>query len=199
MPGWATALDCAHWTEPAENRTWEEPQSDVALDYVDGAGGTGEWNLARIRVGDELQTTYDGKLVAGLLSTEKDAEELVIVGPGDVLAVTVQGYTGAYGDDWDNFNADWTVDWAILKGDVTNITLTNQASPYAVVRPATVVLANGAGPTLNNSLYTWNAIDGRQVYLKVDVAEEFSGQELEIAFRFTRNLGNGEYASYWHT
>ena len=92
----------------------------------------------------------------------------------------------------------WDVDWAIIKGDITNIKLTHEASPEAIVRPATVALANGAGPNLNNSLYTWNAIDGRQVYFKVDVAENFSGQDLEIAFRFTRDLGNGEYASYWH-
>ena len=28
--------------------------------------------------------------------------------------------------------------------------------------------------------------------------KEFEGEELVVAFRLTRDLGNGEYASYWH-
>jgi predicted esterase len=198
IDGWQTAHDYAHWIEPANNDTWNRLKSNVALDYANGKGGTGKWHLGRIRIGDELQTTYDNKRVIGLLSTEEDMAKTISVNAGDVLAITIQGYTGAYGDDWDAFNREWDVDWAIIKGDITNIRLTCEASPEAIVRPATVALANGAGPNLNNSLYTWNAIDGRQVYLKVDLAENFSGQDLEIAFRFTRDLGKGEYASYWH-
>ena len=199
IDGWQTAIDYANWVEPKENATWEQLKSDVAVGFADGKGGTGKWNLARIRIGDELQTTYDDKgKVAGLLSTEADAEKTIVVKPGDILAVTIQGYTGAYGDDWEAFQKEWSVDWAVLKGSVTNIELTSEASPTAVVRPSTVALANGAGPNQNNSLYTWNAIDGRQVYCRIDVAEEFEGEELVVAFRLTRDLGNGEYASYWH-
>ena len=125
-------------------------------------------------------------------------DDTITIRPGDVLAMTVQGYTGSYGDTWETFQRDWDVDWAILKGDITNIELTSEASPEPIVRPATVALANGAGPNINNSLYTWNALDGQQVYLKIDVAEEFEGEDLEVAFRFTRDIGDGEYASYWH-
>ena len=172
IDGWQTAIDYANWVEPKENATWEQLKSDVAVGFADGKGGTGKWNLARIRIGDELQTTYDDKgKVAGLLSTEADAEKTIVVKPGDILAVTIQGYTGAYGDDWEAFQKEWSVDWAVLKGSVTNIELTSEASPTAVVRPSTVALANGAGPNQNNSLYTWNAIDGRQVYCRIDVAE----------------------------
>jgi predicted peptidase len=198
IEGWATAHEYASWVEPVKNDTWNKLKDTVARNYVSGRGGIGNWHLARIRIGDELQTTYDGKMVAGLLSTESDMEQAIVVNPGDVLAVTIQGYTGAYGDGWEAFNRDWSVDWAILKGDVTNIRLTHRASPVAIVRPATVALANGAGPNINNSLYSWNAIDGRQVYFRVDIAEHFRGEDLEIAFRFTRDLGGGESASYWH-
>ena len=101
IEGWQTAHDYTHWVEPANNDTWNELKSSVALDYADGNGGTGKWHLGRIRIGDELQTTYDNKLVTGLLSTEADMARTIIIKAGDVIAVTVQGYTGAYGDDWD--------------------------------------------------------------------------------------------------
>jgi len=199
IDGWQTAHDYAHWVEPATNDTWEELKANVALGYyARGRGGSGKWNLARIRIGDELQTTYDDKIVTGLLSTEEDMLKTISIKPGDVLAVTVQGYTGAYGDDWDAFNKEWDVDWAIISGDITSINITHEASPESVVRPATVALANGAGPNLNNSLYSWNAIDGRQVYFRIDVAENARSQDLKVLFRFTRDLGTGEYASYWH-
>jgi hypothetical protein len=61
-----------------------------------------------------------------------------------------------------------------------------------------VTLANGGGPNVNNSLATDNALDGEQVYVKIDTAEEFEGEQLAVAIRFTRDLGNGEYASYYH-
>jgi hypothetical protein len=114
------------------------------------------------------------------------------------VAVTVQGYTGGYGDDWDAFNQEWDVEWAVLKGSVTNIELTHAASAAPILRPETVTLANGGGPNVNNSLYNENALDGNQVYVKIDTAEDFQGSELQVAIRFVRNLGDGEYASYWH-
>ena len=68
----------------------------------------------------------------------------------------------------------------------------------AGVSPATVSLANGGGPNVNNSLYNENTLDGNQVYIKIDTAQDFQGDSLKVALRFVRDLGQGEYASYWH-
>ena len=51
--------------------------------------------------------------------------------------------------------------------------------------------------------YAWKfeidpSIDGRQVYFKIDLAKEYKAKDFKVLFRFTRKLGNGEYASYWH-
>ena len=59
-------------------------------------------------------------------------------------------------------------------------------------------MANGGGPNVNNSLYNENTLDGKQVYVKIDTAEDFEGDTLKVALRFTRDLGDGEYASYYH-
>ncbi|MDD6211760.1 MAG: fibronectin type III domain-containing protein, partial [Clostridiales bacterium] len=106
--------------------------------------------------------------------------------------------TGGYGDDWDAFNEEWSVDWAVLEGSVTGIELTHEASAEPILRPATVTLANGGGPNVNNSLYNENTLDGKQVYIKIDTAENFQGDTLKVALRFTRVVGDGEYASYIH-
>ena len=41
-------------------------------------------------------------------------------------------------------------------------------------------------------------IDGRQVYVQIDTAQDYQGETPKVALRFTRDLGDGEYASYWH-
>lgn len=185
--GWTTVHNYAEWTEPAVNDAWTAVKADSK--YVDGKGGTGKTWLSKIRIGDETSTSYD--------DATKD-EPTVTIASGDTVAVTVQGYTGGYGDDWDAFNKEWTVEWAVLEGSVTNIELTHAASASPILRPASVSLANGGGPNVNNSLYNENALDGNQVYVKIDTAEDFEGDTLKVAIRFVRNLGDGEYASYWH-
>ena len=184
IENWTTANDYANWVEPAENETWNQVKA-ASNAYVSGKGGTGDTYLAKIRIGDETSTQYD--------------DSVQNITAGDTVAVTVQGYTGGYGDDWEAFNEEWSVDWAVLAGDVTNVELTHEASAEPIVRPASVTLANGGGPNVNNSLYTENALDGNQVYVKIDTAEGFSGSELKVAIRFTRKVGDeGEYASYYH-
>ena len=182
IEGWQTANDYAHWVEPFENKTWDAVKAGSA--FASGKGGTGKTVLGKIRIGDETSTQYD--------TTQT-------IQAGDVAAITVQGYTGGYGDDWDAFNDQWSVDWAVLEGDVTNIELTHAASAKPILRPASVTLANGGGPNVNNSLYTENALDGKQVYVKIDTAEDFAGDSLKVAIRFTRKVGDaGEFASYYH-
>lgn len=188
VDNWQTVHDYARWVEPARNTVWEKVKAAVPA-YASGAGGAGAWHLARIRIGDETATTYDEQVSRNTPISLKS---------GDVLAVTVQGYTGAFGDDWNAFNAEWSVDWAIVSGDVTKISLARAASPAPIVRPATVNLANGGGPNVNNSLFSENALDGRQVYLRIDLAKDSRAKDLKVLVRFTRNLGHGEYASYWH-
>lgn len=188
IDGWANADNYATWIEPQENTTWNQvKESSVA--YVQGEGGTGETILGKIRIGDETQTSYD--------DATKD-EPIVTISAGDVAAITVQGYTGAYGDDETSFSKEWSVDWAVLEGSVTDIELTCEASDKPILRPDTVTLANGGGPNINNSLYNENTLDGKQVYIKISTAQDFDGDTLKVAIRFTRDLGNGEFASYWH-
>ena len=183
IEGWQTANEYATWVEPAENATWDQVKEETNA-FAEGAGGTGKTVLAKIRIGDETSTSYD--------------DPAAVIAPGDTVAVTVQGYTGGYGDDAAAFDEEWSVDWAVLQGSVTNIELTHEASAEPIARPDTVTLANGGGPNVNNSLATDNALDGEQVYVKIDTAEEFEGEQLAVAIRFTRDLGNGEYASYYH-
>ena len=188
VDGWSTAYDYAGWTEPEENSVWDQVK-DESQPLLDGEGGTGKTWLSKVRIGDETATSYDDA------TTE---EPVVTIQAGDTVAVTVQGYTGGYGDNWEAFNQEWSVDWAVLEGSVTDIQLTCQASDEPILRPATVTLANGGGPNVNNSLYNENTLDGQQVYVKIDTAQEFQGDTLKVALRFVRDLGNGEYASYWH-
>ena len=188
IDGWSTAYDYSSWTEPAENSVWEQVK-EQAQPMAEGEGGTGKIWLSKVRIGDETATSYDDA------TTEAPT---VTIQAGDTVAVTVQGYTGGYGDDWDAFNREWSVDWAVLEGSVTGIQLTCEASEEPILRPASVSLANGGGPNVNNSLYNENALDGRQVYVQIDTAQDYQGETLKVALRFTRDLGDGEYASYWH-
>ena len=188
IEGWATAHAYSEWTEPAENTVWAQVRAS-AQRIAQGSGGTGKTWLSKVRIGDETATSYD--------DATKDAPQVTIKA-GDTVAVTVQGYTGGYGDDWTAFNKEWDVEWAVLEGSVTNIELTDAASETPILRPESVSLANGGGPNVNNSLYNENTLDGRQVYIKIDTAEEFHGETLKVALRFIRTLGDGEYASYWH-
>lgn len=188
IEGWATANPYATWTEPKENATWNQVMAGASA-LAGGSGGTGKTWLSKIRIGDETATSYD--------DATTDAPT-VTISKGDSVAVTVQGYTGGYGDDWTAFNNEWDVEWAVLEGSVTNVELTHAASDTPILRPASVSLANGGGPNVNNSLYNENALDGNQVYLRIDTAEAFQCDSLKVAIRFIRDLGNGEYASYWH-
>lgn len=188
MDGWTTANDYANWTEPADNSTWDQAKADSKA-LVDAGETTGKIVLGKVRIGDETATSYD--------DATKD-NPVVTIAPGDEVAITVQGYTGGYGDDWDAFNKEWAVDWAVLEGSVTDIELTHEASAEPVLRPDTVTLANGGGPNVNNSLYNENTLDGKQVYVKIQTADNYEGDTLKVALRFTRDLGNGEYASYYH-
>lgn len=190
IENWQINQEYANWIEPQENPTWNEVKQ-IAIPLTAGEGGTGKTWLSRVRIGDERATTYDE-------SQEGKPAFMLPMTPGDIIAVTVQGYTGLYGDDWYAFNKEWTVEWAVLAGSVTNIELTCEASDEPLLRPANVDLANGGGPNVNNSLYNENTLDGNQVYIRIDTAKEFEGDTLGVALRFTRNLGNGEYASYYH-
>ena len=182
IEGWTTAHDYATWVEPAENTAWDQLKTQVP--FAEGEGGTGKTWLAKIRIGDETSTQYD--------------QAARTIHAGDTVAVTIQGYMGVFGDDWDAFNEEWDVDWAVMEGSVTNIELTCEASEEMIIRPASVTLANGGGPNVNNSLFSVNALDGHQTYVKIQTAENFEGETLKVALRFTRDLGDGEYASYYH-
>lgn len=85
-----------------------------------------------------------------------------------------------------------------MQGDITNVELTHEASAEPIVRPESVTLANGGGPNKNNSLYNENTLDGKQVYVKIDTAEDFEGNSAKVALRFIRKLSGEEVASYWH-
>ncbi|MCD8123820.1 MAG: hypothetical protein LUE23_02110, partial [Lachnospiraceae bacterium] len=193
VDGWATENDYAHWTEPAENSTWETIQAE-SLELSEGNGGTGDIQVGRVRIACELVTTYDG------INDGQTMLDPVVIKAGDSLAITIQGYTGAYGDDLDTFLEEWSVDYAVLSGSITNIEVTNAASEEPISRPddSTASLTNGAGPNVNNSIATDNVLDGEQVYVRIDTAEDFDGETATIALRFTRALGNGEYASFIH-
>lgn len=188
VEGWAEANPYSSWTEPADNATWDQVMAGANA-LVQGEGGTGKTWLSKVRIGDETATSYD--------DATQDTP-VVTIQAGDSVAVTVQGYTGGYGDDWDAFDQEWDVEWAVLEGSVTDIQLTHEASETPLLRPATVSLANGGGPNVNNSLYNENTLDGNQVYIKIDTAQDFQGDSLKVALRFIRDLGRGEYASYWH-
>ena len=188
IDGWATANDYASWTEPADNSTWDQVKAN-AKELAAAGDTTGKIVLGKVRIGDETATSYDD-------ATEDDPT--VTINAGDEVAITVQGYTGGYGDDWDAFNDEWSVDWALLEGSVSGIELTKEASAEPVVRPDTVTLANGGGPNVNNSLANDNTLDGNQVYVKIQTASDYEGETLKVALRFTRDLGDGEYASYIH-
>jgi predicted esterase len=190
VPTWATDVPYATWTEPQDNPTWDTIKTRLAVPTVNGTS-SGGYVIGRFRIGDETQTTYDSATTAtaGLKS-------------GQLLCMTIQGYTGAYGDDFASFNANWTVEWAVMAGQVTSIVLTNQASPAPIARPSTVNLTNGGGPNVNNSLATPNVLDGKQVYLRIALADTYTGTALKVYVRFTRKLSSAprgpEYASYWH-
>lgn len=188
VEGWAEANPYSSWTEPADNATWDQVMAGANA-LVQGEGGTGKTWLSKVRIGDETATSYD--------DATQDTP-VVTIQAGDSVAVTVQGYTGGYGDDWDAFDQEWDVEWAVLEGSVTDIQLTHEASETPLLRPATVSLANGGGPNVNNSLYNENTLDGNQVYIKIDTAQDFQGDSLKVALRFIRDLGRGKYASYWH-
>jgi predicted esterase len=187
---WATDVPYATWAEPQDNPTWDTIRNTLAVGTVSGTS-SGGYVIGRFRIGDETQTTYDSDstTTAGLKS-------------GQLLCMTIQGYTGAYGDDFAEFNAEWSVDWAVMAGQVTSIALTDQSSPAPIARPSTVNLTNGGGPNVNNSLATSNVLDGKQVYLRIALADNFTGTELKVYVRFTRKLTRAprgtEYASYWH-
>lgn len=188
---WATDIPYATWIEPQENATWTRIRDTLAQKSSNGLS-SGSYVIGRFRIGDETQTTFDDPttLSSGLTK-------------GQTLCMTVQGYTGAYGDDLIAFNREWTVDWAVMVGQVTSIKLTSEASPVAIARPSSVDLTNGGGPNQNNSLATPNVLDGKQVYLKIALADSYTSNSLKMFVRFTRRLGAGvwnqpEFASYWH-
>lgn len=192
VESWATDVDYAEWVEALDNPTWDRIKQDIARPTVSGAS-TGTPMVGRFRIGDETQTTYD----------EFPDREEAFISAGQSLYMTIQGYTGQFGDDFAAFNDEWNVDWAVLEGDVTDIVVTNEASATPIARPDTVNLTNGGGPNRGNSLATDNVLDGEQVYLKISLLDEYSGGNLKVGVRFTRSLGSGnfgtdEYASYWH-
>lgn len=190
IPTWNTDVPYATWVEPHDNPTWTQIKTTLAVPLVAGTS-SGSLAIGRFRIGDETQTTYDSPATA--------ATGLV---KGQVLCMTIQGYTGAYGDDLAAFNAQWDVDWAVMEGQVTGIQLTTAASPAPIARPSTVNLTNGGGPNVNNSLATANVLDGSQVYLRIALADAYVGTRLKVYVRFTRKLGSlprgTEFASYWH-
>ncbi len=182
VKGWQVAHHYADWIEPFENSTWNQLKEHEKLSpYSSSEGKT--W-LCKIRIGDETCTSYD----------HQDA----VINAGDVVAVTIQGYMGVYGDDWISFNKEWKVDSAVLQGAVSEVCLTRKASSHPVIRPASVTLNNGGGPNVSNSLFTVNALDGHQVYIRIKTEKAPGFEELKVALRFTRVLDNGEYASYYH-
>ena len=119
--------------------------------------------------------------------------------PGDILCMTMQGYTGWYHDDLAHFNAEWDVECAILEGDVAEVSITNAASPEPIIRPDTVTLDHGKGPSHKGSLGTPNVLDGHNVYLRIALSDSFAGDRLMLHVRLIRKFDDGECASYIHT
>lgn len=117
---------------------------------------------------------------------------------GDYLCMTMQGYTGYYGDDLEAFGREWDVEWALIEGSVSNISVTAEASPYPINRPATVTLDHGKGPNHKGSLATDNALDGKQVYLKIALCDQFRGNTLLLHIRLIRKFTDGQCAAYNH-
>lgn len=191
---WATDVPYATWIEAHDNPTWTTVKNTLAVPTVAGAS-TGKRVIGRFRIGDEGQTTYDDA-----------ATSTTGLSKGQTLCMTIQGYTGGYGDDLAAFYDEWDVDWAIMQGQVTSIGITADASPTPIARPSSVNLTNGGGPNVNNSLATPNVLDGKQVYLKISLADAYTSGTLKVYVRFTRRLGAlgagsrgvAEFASYWH-
>jgi predicted esterase len=187
---WTTEVPYSTWVEARDNPTWTKIKDTLALPTVAGTSSA-SYAIGRIRIGDETATTYDSASTAtsGLAK-------------GQTLCMTVQGYTGSYGDDLAAFNREWDVEWAVMAGQVTSIVLTTEASAAPIARPSTVNLTNGGGPNTNNSLATSNVLDGKQVYIKIALADAYTSGRLKVYVRFIRKLGTlprgVEYASYWH-
>lgn len=118
---------------------------------------------------------------------------------GDMLCMTMQGYTGYYGDDLEAFNREWDVEWAVMEGSVASMEITDKASEYKIARPDTVTLDHGKGPNKKGSLGTDNVLDGHNVYLKISLDDEFDGDVLKLYVRLIKKLGNGHCAAYCHT
>lgn len=136
MEGWAEANPYSSWTEPADNATWDQVMAGANA-LVQGRGRHWEDLAEQGPYRDETATSYD--------DATQDTP-VVTIQAGDSVAVTVQGYTGGYGDDWDAFDQEWDVEWAVLEGSVTDIQLTHEASETPLLRPATVSLAMAAAP-----------------------------------------------------
>lgn len=119
--------------------------------------------------------------------------------PGDVLCMTMQGFTGYYNNDFDAFNREFDVEWAIMEGEVADVRVTCEASPNPIVRPDTVTLDHGKGPNHKGSLGTLNVLDGRQVYLRIALDDGFKGDRLMMYVRLIRKFDDGECAAYIHT
>jgi hypothetical protein len=147
--------------------------------------------------GEPLDT---GKMI-GMGTGPRDYTEATDIGllPGDILCMTMQGYTGYYGDDLAAFDREFDVEWAVMEGDVAEVLVTNEPSPEPIVRPDTVTLDHGKGPNHKGSLGTPNVLDGKQVYLKVSLSDSFQGDRLMMYVRFIRKYPDGECAAYIHT
>ena len=118
---------------------------------------------------------------------------------GDMLCMTMQGYTGYYGDDLEAFNREWDVEWAVMEGSVASVEVTDKASPYKIPRPNTVTLDHGKGPNKKGSLGTDNVLDGHNVYLKISLSDDFEGDRLKMYIRLIRKFEDGDCAAYCHT
>ncbi len=160
-------------------------------------GGPGEGGKMKPPPGGPMDT---GKMI-GMGTGPRSYENPTEIGlmPGDILCMTMQGYTGYYKDDLEAFQREWDVEWAVMEGEAADIRVTCEASPEPIIRPDTVTLDHGKGPSKKGSLGTPNVLDGKQVYLRIAIPDRFVGDRLMLHIRFIRKFPDGECASYIHT
>ncbi|MCD8124393.1 MAG: hypothetical protein LUE23_05060 [Lachnospiraceae bacterium] len=155
-----------YWTDAEEEMISSGYGMD--LDYEDiGLSGTSEGNgtivLGSGRVGADNDFAFD-----------TDGEEEVTLHPGDTVCFTFKGYqgTGYYG--LEEYNEMWTMEYTVKSGSVASIEVTDEEMTGAL-RDGEEALTDG------------------QVYVKVQLADDFEGEELTLHLHFTTKDGASYY------
>lgn len=165
------------WTNAKEETRYPGWNMGLTYPHLPLAGTnseSGSVELGRIRIGDPTATTYD--------------KPDLVLQPGDILCMTIQGYTGAYGDDFAAFQKEWVFSYSIKSGSVASIDVTNKAIP-GLTRGASVKFGGGAGPTKEGSMESDNVLNGQQVYVRIALADDIKDDELLLHFAFINPNG----------